>query len=86
MNELFDNSVDWVYAHPRYGYLIAGVLLLFWLFGVIRGWKWTYKSRGSWGENTIREIFGERGWRFCVGALLVVALAASLYLFFSADK
>lgn len=45
--ELYDKISEWVQAHPRNGYLIAAGLLLFWLFGVIMGWKWTLADNYS---------------------------------------
>lgn len=39
MEDLYEKINGWVQVHPNYGYLIVAALLLFWLFGVIRGWK-----------------------------------------------
>ena len=68
--------------NPRYGYLIAGGILLLWLVGVICGWKWTYEPN-RWGWHWLRDTFGEGAVRFCVGALLVVALAGVTCLYFA---
>lgn len=85
MDNLFEKLNDWVQAHPENGYLIVAGLLLFWLFGVIMGWKWTYES-STWKQNTLKEMLGEKGYRIGVGVLLAIALAAALYLFFSAER
>ena len=44
MDELIDKHLEWIAENPRYGYLIAGVIVLFWLIAVICGWKWTYEG------------------------------------------
>lgn len=85
MDNLFEKLNDWVQAHPRYGYLIVAGLLLFWLFGVIMGWKWTYQS-STWKQNTLREMLGEKGYRIGVGVLLAFALALALNMFFSTAR
>lgn len=85
MDNLFEKLNDWVQAHPENGYLIVAGLLLFWLFGVIMGWKWTYES-STWKQNTLKEMLGEKGYRIGVGVLLAIALAAVLYLFFSTER
>ena len=71
MNEQIDRHFEWIAENPRYGYLIVGGILLLWLIGVICGWKWTY-SLSTWGWNWVRETFGEKALRICVGALLVI--------------
>lgn len=85
INELAERFNERVQEHPHYGYLIVAGLLLFWLFGVIMGWKWTYES-STWKQNTLREMLGEKGYRIGVGVLLAIALAAVLYLFFSTER
>ena len=85
MNEPFDLFNDWMQAHPHYGYLIAAVILAFWLLGVILGWKWTYES-STWKENTLREMLGDKGYRIGVGVLLAIALYCALSLFVHADR
>lgn len=84
MEDLYEKINGWVQVHPNYGYLIVAALLLFWLFGVIRGWKWTYETN-TWKANTLREMFGEKGYRIGVGVLLVVALACVFYLYLATD-
>lgn len=74
-----------VQSHPENGYLIVAGLLLLWLFGVIMGWKWTYQTN-SWGQNTLREILGEGMYRFCIGAILAIAIGITLYLFYVSGK
>ena len=44
-NELLSGIMP---ENPHYGYLIAAAVLLFWLIGVICGWKWTYSRPGSY--------------------------------------
>lgn len=82
--ELYDKISEWVQAHPRNGYLIAAGLLLFWLFGVIMGWKWTYGAN-TWKENTLRKILGEKGYRIGVGVILIIALATTIFLYLITD-
>lgn len=84
MKNLYEKISVWVQAHPNYGYLIVAVLLLFWLFGVIRGWRWTYET-STWKANTLREMLGEKGYRIGVGVLLVVVLACVVYLYLATD-
>lgn len=69
----------------KYGYLITIGILLWWLFGVVRGWKWAYET-DSWKENTLREMLGTGMYRFLVGLLLVAALAAAFYLLFCTEE
>lgn len=61
---------------------LMGDILLLWLIGVVCGWKWTY-SLSTWGWNWVRETFGEKALRICVGALLVIALAGVACLYFA---
>ena len=85
MNEQIDRLSERIAENPRYGYLIVGGMggiLLLWLIGVICGWKWTY-SLSTWGWNWVRETFGEKALRICVGALLVIALAGVACLYFA---
>lgn len=82
MNEQIDRLSERIAENPRYGYLIAGGILLLWLVGVICGWKWTYEPN-RWGWHWLRDTFGEGAVRFCVGALLVVALAGVTCLYFA---
>lgn len=82
VNEWMGQLSQWVMAHPHRGLLIVAGLLLFWLFGLIRGWKWTYESN-TWKENTLRSWLGEKGYRIGVGVVLCVALACTLSLFFA---
>ena len=82
MNEQIDRLSERIAENPRYGYLIVGSILLLWLIGVICGWKWTY-SLSTWGWNWVRETFGEKALRICVGALLVIALAGVACLYFA---
>lgn len=84
MDNLFEKISDWVQAHSGYGYLIVAGLLLFWLFGVIMGWKWTYES-STWKQNTLREMLGEKGYRIGVGVLLSIMLACVIYLYLTTN-
>lgn len=85
INELVERFNERVQEHPHYGYLIVIALLSFWLFDVIMGWKWTYQS-STWKQNTLKEMLGEKMYRICVGAILAIALALALNLFFSAER
>lgn len=80
MEEFIHPYIERIAANPRYGYFVAGSLLLFWLIGVICGWKWTYEL-STWKENWIRETFGEGMMRIGVGLLLVIALVALVVLY-----
>ena len=82
MDELIDKFSEKIAENPRYGYLIAGGILLLWLIGVICGWKWTYKA-DTWGWNWVRETFGERAVRFWHGVLLFLLLVLCIVGFFS---
>lgn len=86
MNELIDKHfewlTEWLAENPRYGYLIAGGILLLWLIGVICGWKWTYQG-GTWGWNWVRETFGGWAVRFWHGVLVLLLLVLCIVGFFS---
>ena len=82
MDELINKISEKIAENPRYGYLIAGGILLLWLIGVICGWKWTYKA-DTWGWNWVRETFGERAVRFWHGVLLFLLLVLWVVGFFS---
>ena len=82
MNEKIDRLSERIDEKPRYGDRIGGGILQLWLIGVICGWKWTY-SLSTWGWNWVRETFGEKALRICVGALLVIALAGVACLYFA---
>ena len=69
MNEQIDRHFEWIAENPRYGYVICG-------------WKWTYEPN-RWGWYWVRDTFGEKALRICVGALLVIALAGVACLYFA---
>ena len=68
MNEQIDRHFEWIAENPRYGYLIAGGILLLWLIGVICGWKWTYEPN-RWGWYWVRDTFGEKGVAYLCGRI-----------------
>lgn len=82
MDELINKLSEKIAENPRYGYLIAGGILLLWLIGVICGWKWTYKA-DTWGWNWVRETFGEGAVRFWHGVLVFLLLVLWIVGFFS---
>lgn len=77
INELLERFHGRIQENPRYGYLICIVIVSFWLFGVICGWKWTYAT-STWNRNTLREMLGEKMYRICLGVLLLVALVIAI--------
>lgn len=81
MNEQIDRYFEWMAKIPSHSYLIAGSIILFWLIGVVCGWKWTYEP-STWGWRLIHKTFGERAVRICHGILLLIALACVTYLYF----
>ena len=83
--EFLDKINDWGQEHPENGYLIVAGLLAFWLFCVIMGWKWAYRGHSA-KSNWLRELLGETMYRICVGVLLTIALACTLYLYFVVGK
>ncbi|MCL1617043.1 immunity 17 family protein [Bacteroides sp. ET71] len=85
MDELINKISEKIAENPRYGYLIAGGILLLWLIGVICGWKWTYKA-DTWGWNWVRETFGERAVRFWHGVLLFLLLVLCIMDFLRSIK
>ena len=82
MDELIDKHFEWIAENPRYGYLIASVIVLFWLIAVICGWKRTYEG-GTWGWNWVRETFGVGAVCICKGVLLLIILVCCIVGFFS---
>lgn len=80
------NLPQWLQANPRYGYLIAAGILVFWLTGVICGWKWTYSRPGNPGGNFWMETLGEKTFRFWLGAILAALAGIAVYLFFISEK
>jgi hypothetical protein len=79
LNTLF----EWLQAHPRYACLSAGGVFLLLLFGVIRGWKWTYHPNGH-TQATLRHETGEIPWRFWMGVFYTLAAVLCLVLAFTA--
>ena len=73
---------EWLQANPRYGYLIAAGVLVFWLVGLVCGWKWTYTRPGSWGGNFWMETLGPKAFRFWLGIIVTVAATFAVILFF----
>ena len=72
--------------NPHYGYLIAAAVLLVWLVGIIRGWKWTYSRPGSYRGNFLLNLLGPKTYRFFLGAILVLMLILVFYLFFTTGR
>ncbi len=72
--------------NPHYGYLIAAAVLLVWLVGIIRGWKWTYSRPGSYRGNFLLNLLGPKTYRFFLGAILVIMLILVFYLFFTSGR
>lgn len=40
MNSKAESFFEWVQAHPKYGLLFAVGLLVLWLIGLLRRWRW----------------------------------------------
>ena len=85
LESLFSDATEYVYAHPRVGYLAVILLLSFWLVGIIFDWKWTYSRPGSWVGNFFLDLLGTAGFRFWIGVILVIAIVVSVYLYFQAE-
>lgn len=75
------NFPELIQEEPRYGYLVAAGILLFWLIGVICGWKWTYSRPGSPRGNYWMNLLGPRTFRFWLGVILAITIGCTLYLF-----
>lgn len=89
MTRISNNPNEWLSGimpgNPRYGYLIAAAVLLFWLIGVVCGWKWTYSRPGSYRGDFLLDLLGPGTYRLVLGVFLVVMLALVLYLFVRAE-
>ena len=77
---LLTHATEYAYANPKVGYLVAILLLLVWLVGLILGWKWTYTRVGSWEGNFFLDLLGPTAFRFWLGVIIMIAIAACTYL------
>lgn len=75
------NFSELIQEEPRYGYLVAAGILLFWLIGIICSWKWTYSRPGSPGGNYWMNLLGPQTFRFWLGVILAIVIGLALYLF-----
>lgn len=81
----FNDSVDYAHSNPKIGLLIVVSLLAFWLLGIILDWKWTYRRPGTWGGNFFLNLFGPAAFRFWLGVIIVIAIAAALLVYFNIE-
>lgn len=72
---------EWMKSHPRYALLLAAALLIFWLIGMSRRWKWAL----HWQNNSKLWFFDdcslETRHRVQIG-LVTIAITACMILFF----
>ena len=72
---------EWMKSHPRYALLLAAALLIFWLIGMSRRWKWAL----HWQNNSKLWFFDdcslETRRRVQIG-LVTIAITACMILFF----
>lgn len=76
-----ENFPEMLREEPRYGYIVAVVILFVWLVGVILGWKWCYSRPGSMGGNFWLNTLGQKTFRFWLGMIIVAMIGLLIYLF-----
>lgn len=72
---------EWMKSHPRYALLFVAALLIFWLIGMLRRWKWSL----HWYNNSKLWFFddGSPETRRRMQIFLVsIALLTDLLMFF----
>lgn len=82
INAFFGRVFDYLRDNPKYGLLVAMLLVILYLIGLILNWKWTLLP-GSSSDFTQMwiEIFGEKAVRLGKGVIAVLSLACLSYLY-----
>ncbi|WP_349855409.1 immunity 17 family protein [Bacteroides cellulosilyticus] len=78
---MITNFPELLKNEPRYGYLVVTVILFVWFVGLVLGWKWTYSRPGSWNQNFLLELLGEKGYRLFLGIVVALCIFLTIYLF-----
>lgn len=81
INTFFGRLFDYLRDNPKYGLLVAMVLVGIYLLGLILNWKWTLLP-GSSGDFTKMwiDMFGEKAVRIGKGVLAVLLILCLYYL------
>lgn len=81
INTFFGRLFDYLRENPKYGLLVAMVLVGIYLLGLILNWKWTLLP-GSSGDFTQMwiDMFGEKVVRIGKGVLAVLLMLCLYYL------
>lgn len=82
INAFFGRVFDYLRDNPKYGLLIAMLLVILYLIGLILNWKWTLLP-GSSSDFTQMwiEMFGEKAVRLGKGVIAVLLLDCLSYLY-----
>lgn len=82
INTFFGRLFDYLRDNPKYGLLVAMLLVILYLIGLILNWKWTLLP-GSSSDFTQMwiEMFGEKAVRLGKGVIAVLLLACLSYLY-----
>lgn len=81
INTFFGRLFDYLRDNPKYGLLVAMLLVGIYLLGLILNWKWTLLP-GSSGDFTQMwiDMFGEKVVRIGKGVLAVLLMLCLYYL------
>lgn len=82
INTFFGRLFDYLRDNPKYGLLVAMLLVGIYLLGLILNWKWTLLP-GSSGDFTQMwiDMFGEKAVRIGKGIAAMLLLAILFYLY-----
>lgn len=82
INAFFGRVFDYLRDNPKYGLLIAMLVVILYLIGLILNWKWTLLP-GSSSDFTQMwiEMFGEKAVRLGKGVIAILLLACLSYLY-----
>ena len=78
VEEAFNASVDYAYAHPKAGLVVVMVLLSAGQTGLVLGWKWTYQRPGNWGGHFLLDLLGPTAYRFWLGVVVAIAIGGAV--------
>lgn len=81
INTFFGRLFDYLRDNPKYGLLVAMLLVGIYLLGLILNWEWTLLP-GSSGDFTKMwiDMFGEKAVRIGKGVLAVLLMLCLYYL------
>lgn len=82
INAFFGRVFDYLRDNPKYGLLVAMLLVILYLIGIILNWNWTLLP-GSSSDFTQMwiEMFGEKAVRLGKGVIAILLLACLSYLY-----